>query len=86
MRRETREERENQWEKKLRKVKISNNADDWKQVENVLTLAKGKLIYPDLVASDRKKAETDKDNSKLFGGKLFICQKKRKKLRQVIKI
>ena len=78
LRRETKEERQNQWEKKLSKVKISNNADDWKQVEDVLTLAKGRLIYPDLVASDRKKAETDKDKIKLFGEKLFICQKKRK--------
>ena len=78
LRRGTKEERQNQWEKKLSKVKISNNADDWKQVEDVLTLAKGRLIYPDLVASDRKKAETDKDKIKLFGEKLFICQKKRK--------
>ena len=66
MKREIKEEREVQWEKKLRKVKISNNSDDWKQVKNFLGLRKGNLIYPDLEGSDGKKAETYKAKLKLF--------------------
>ena len=55
---EEKEEREIQWVKKLRKVKISDNSYDWKQVKNVLGLRKDKLIYPDLVGSDGKKKTT----------------------------
>ena len=73
MKTETKEEREIQWVKKLRKVKISDNSYDWKQVKNVLGLRKDKLIYPDLVGSDGKKkkkekkeAETDEVKLKLF--------------------
>ena len=66
MKREIKEEREVQWEKKLRKVKISNNSDDWKQVKNFLGLRKGNLIYPDLVGSDGKKPETYKAKLKFF--------------------
>ena len=96
MKTETKEEREIQWVKKLRKVKISDNSYDWKQVKNVLGLRKDKLIYPDLVGSDgKKKAETDEVKLKLFEKTvkqifctdifhltiIVICQKKRKKNR-----
>ena len=59
-------ERDIQWKKKLRKVKVSSNAEDWKESKIVLRLGKDKLLYPDLVGSESKKVVTDKENIKLF--------------------
>ena len=59
-------ERDNQWEKKLKKVKISNNAEDWKEIKNILGLGKSKLIYPDFIKADGKKATMENEKIKLF--------------------
>ena len=42
-------ERDIQRAKKPKKVKISSNAEDWKEIRNVIGLHKDKLSYPDLV-------------------------------------
>ena len=54
-------ERDIQREKKLRKVKISSNADNWKEIKNILGLGKDKLLYPDLVRSDGKEKIKEKN-------------------------
>ena len=42
-------ERDIQRAKKLKKVKISSNAEEREEIRNVLGLHKDKLSYPDLV-------------------------------------
>ena len=59
-------ERYIQWEKKLKKVKISSIAEDWKEIKNILGLGKGKLTYSDFIRADGKKAVTDEEKIKLF--------------------
>ena len=66
IKREIKIEKDIQWEKKLTKVKISSNAEDWKENKNILRPGKDKLTYSDLIGSDGKKAVTNKEKTKLF--------------------
>ena len=59
-------ERGIQWEKKFKKVKISSNAKDWKEIKNILGLGKSKLTYPDFIKEDGKKVVTDEEKIKLL--------------------
>ena len=49
-------ERNFQWKKKLKKVKISSNVEDWKEIKNILGLGKDKLTYPDFIRANGKKS------------------------------
>ena len=49
------EAKETYWEKNWVKYKFTNNANDWKNVKNVLWLNGEKLHYPELVISDQKR-------------------------------
>ena len=46
--------REKQWENKLRKIKISSDPKDWRNIKNILGMEKEKIKYPDLTLGNRK--------------------------------
>ena len=57
--------REKQWENKLRKIKISSDQKDWRNIKNILGMEKEKTEYPDLTLGN-KKAVTNEEKVKLF--------------------
>ena len=57
--------REKQWENKLRKIKVSSDPKDWRNIKNILGMEKDKIKYPDLTLGN-KKAMTNEEKVKLF--------------------
>ena len=54
-----------QWENKLKKIKISTDPKDWRNIKNILGMEKEKSEYPDLTLGN-KKAVTNEEKVKLF--------------------